>query len=64
MLLKEAYHQLQTDLLSIYDNREAAVISDWIIEEITNWTKSQRIIYHDHHLNQSQEQLYFQFKKE
>ena len=64
MLLKEAYHQLQTDLLSIYDNREAALIADWIIEEITNWTKSQRLIYHDHHLNQEQEQLYFQFKKE
>ena len=64
MLLKEAYHQLQTDLLSIYSNREAAVIAEWIIEEITSWTKSQRIIYHDHHLNQEQEQLYFQFKKE
>jgi release factor glutamine methyltransferase len=64
MLLKEAYHQLQTDLLSIYDNREAALIADWIIEEITNWTKSQQLIYHDHHLNQEQEQLYFQFKKE
>ena len=64
MLLKEAYHQLQTHLLSIYDNKEAAVIADWIIEEITSWTKSQRIIYHDHHLNQEQEQLYIQFKKE
>ncbi len=64
MLLKEAYHQLQKDLLSVYSNREAAVIADWIIEEITSWTKSQRIIYHDHHLNQEQEQLYFQFKTE
>ena len=64
MLLKEAYHQLQNDLLSIYSNREAAVIADWIIEEITSWTKSQRIIYHNHHFNQEQEQLYFQFKKE
>jgi release factor glutamine methyltransferase len=64
MLLKEAYHQLQSDLLLIYSNREAAVIADWIIEEITSWTKSQRIIYHDHHLNQEEEQLYFQFKKE
>lgn len=64
MFLKEAHNQLQSDLLAIYNNREAAVIADWIIEEITKWTKSQRIIYHDYHLNQEQELLYFQYKKE
>ena len=64
MLLKEAYHQLQTVLLPIYSNREASVIAEWIIEEITGWTKSKRIIYNDHHLNPEQEQLYFQYEKE
>jgi release factor glutamine methyltransferase len=64
MLLKEAYHQLQSALLAIYDNREAGVIADWIIEEITKWTKSQRIIHHDFHLNPDQEIQYRKFQDE
>jgi release factor glutamine methyltransferase len=64
MLLKEAYHQLQSALLAIYDNREAGVIADWIMEEITKWTKSQRIIHHDFHLTPEQEIQFIQFKDE
>ena len=64
MLLKEAYHQLQSALLAIYDNREAGVIADWIIEEITKWTKSQRIIHHDFHLTPDQEIQYRKFQDE
>lgn len=64
MLLKEAYHQLQAALLAIYDNREASVIADWIIEEITKWTKSQRIIHHDLHLTPDQEMQYRNFQDE
>lgn len=64
MLLKEAYHQLQFELLTIYDNREASVIADWIMEEITTWTKSQRIIHHDFHLTQEQEVQFIKFKDE
>ena len=64
MLLKEAYHQLQSELLAIYDNREASVIADWIMEEITTWTKSQRIVHHDFHFNQEQETQFLKFKDE
>ena len=64
MLLKDAYHQLQSALLAIYDNREASVIADWIMEEITTWTKSQRIIHHDFHLTPEQEIQYTQYKDE
>lgn len=64
MLLKEAYHQLQSALLAIYDNREASVIADWIMEEITKWTKSQRIIHHDFHLTAEQEIQYTKFQDE
>jgi release factor glutamine methyltransferase len=64
MLLKEAYHQLQSELLAIYDNREASVIADWIMEEITTWTKSQRIVHHDFHLNQEQEIQFSHYKNE
>lgn len=64
MLLKEAYHQLQSALSSIYEQREAANIADWIIEEITNWTKSQRIVHNDYHLSPTQEIQYLDYKKE
>jgi release factor glutamine methyltransferase len=64
MLLKQAYHQLQSDLLAIYDNREAGVIADWIMEEITTWTKSQRIIHQDYHLSLEQETKFLNFKSE
>ena len=64
MLLKEAYHQLQSGLITIYDNREAGVIADWIMEEITTWTKSQRIIHQDYHLTLEQETQFLNFKDE
>lgn len=64
MLLKEAYHHLQSSLLAIYDNREAGVIADWILEEITKWTKSQRIVHHDFHLTPEQEIQYTKLKDE
>ncbi|MEY3375826.1 MAG: peptide chain release factor N(5)-glutamine methyltransferase [Bacteroidota bacterium] len=64
MLLKEAYHHLQSSLLAIYDNREAGVIADWIMEEITKWSKSQRIIHHDFHLTPEQDIQYTKFKNE
>lgn len=62
MLLKEAYHQLQSGLHTIYDNRESGVIADWIMEDITKWTKSQRIIHQDYHLTREQEVLLTTFK--
>lgn len=64
MLMKEAYHQLQLELQAIYDHREAAVIADWIIEDITNWTKSKRILHHDVEFTEAQESLFSSMKKE
>ena len=64
MLMKEAYHVLQSDLSSLYDNREAANIADWVMEEVTKWTKSQRIIHHNQPLTDEQVNLLLQFKNE
>ena len=64
MLMKEAYHVLQSDLSSLYDNREAANIADWVMEEVTKWTKSQRIIHHNQPLTDEQVDLLLQFKNE
>jgi len=64
MLLKEAYHQLHAELLALYDHREAAAIADWIIEDITNWTKSQRILHHDVEFTEAQESRFSSMKKE
>jgi release factor glutamine methyltransferase len=64
MLIKEAYRQLQFEIQAIYDHREAAVIADWIIEDITKWTKSQRILHHDVEFTTAQESLFTSMKKE
>ena len=64
MLMKEAYHVLQSDLSSLYDNREAANIADWVMEEVTKWTKSQRIIHHNQPLSDEQVDVLLHFKNE
>lgn len=64
MLLRDAYHQLQSALSSMYEQREAANIADWAIEEISKWTKSQRIVHNDYHLSPAQEIEFLDYKKE
>lgn len=64
MLMKEAYHQLQVELQHLYDKREAIAISDWIIEDISNLTKSQRIIHHDIQFTPDQEIRFFDTRKQ
>ena len=64
MLIKEAYQLLQSELTSVYDNREASTIADWVLEEITSWTKSLRIVHHDKPLSDAQLEIFNRFKKE
>ena len=64
MLMKEAYHILQSDLSALYDSREAANIADWVMEDITKWTKSQRIIHHNQPLSDEQVDVLLHFKNE
>ena len=47
MLIKEAHHQFQRELSTLYDQREASSIADAVMEEITGWSRSQRIVHFD-----------------
>ena len=45
MTMHEAQQQLQTTLYQLYDNREAATISDWVMEHVTGMRKIDRIMH-------------------
>ncbi len=47
MTIQLAYKQLLVQLYDVYDNREAANIADWVIENVTGQNKLNRIIYKD-----------------
>jgi release factor glutamine methyltransferase len=52
--IKEAYHHLQQSLQPLYENREASNIADLIMEDITGWDRSKRVIHHDAELSEEQ----------
>lgn len=57
MTIQAAYKQLLATLYELYDNREAANISNWVIEHITGQGKIDRIIYKDLPVSIQQQQL-------
>jgi release factor glutamine methyltransferase len=62
--IKEAYHQLQQSIQPLYANREASNIADLIMEDITGWDRSRRIIHHDALLSEPQLERYTHCKEE
>ena len=64
MRIKEAYHQLQQSIQPLYENREAANIADLIMEDITGWDRSRRIVHHDALLSEPQLERYTHCKEE
>ncbi|MHA4847570.1 peptide chain release factor N(5)-glutamine methyltransferase [Flavitalea antarctica] len=56
MNLQEAINFLKTALSGIYDSREAATISDWVLEKITSLSRIDRLMYKDRTLTASQEE--------
>ena len=64
MRIKEAYHQLQQSIQPLYANREASNIADLIMEDITGWDRSRRIIHHDALLSEPQLERYTHCKEE
>jgi release factor glutamine methyltransferase len=44
MFLQQAYQLLQSSLIKLYDENEATVITNWVIESITGYTKLERIV--------------------
>lgn len=64
MRIKEAYHQLQQSIQPLYENREASNIADLILEDITGWDRSRRVIHHDALLSEQQLERYTHCKEE
>ncbi len=54
MNIKQAYQQLLLQLSTIYDNREAANIANWVIEYITEQNKINRILHPDIPISEKQ----------
>jgi release factor glutamine methyltransferase len=54
MTIKQAYHQLFTQLATIYHEREAANISDWVIEHITSYKRVDRIMFQNNIIGETQ----------
>ena len=61
MTISEANQQLLFTLYHDYDNREAASIADWLMENLTGWQKIDRIINKQIRLSTSQETALRQF---
>ncbi len=58
MTIQGAYKQLLAALYEIYDAREAANITDWVIENVTGQSRINRILFKDLQINlQHQERL-------
>ncbi len=62
--IKQAYHQLSEDISTLYDIREAKNIADWIMEELTGWDRSKRLIHQDTLLSESQLEKLNTYKEE
>ncbi len=57
MTIHEASRQLSTQLLLLYDEREAANIAGWVMERITGFTKIDRVINKAMPLSTEQQRL-------
>lgn len=61
MTIHEARLQLTDRLQSIYDTREAANITDWVLEHLTGWKKIDRIVHKDKPLSPEQDSQLAQY---
>lgn len=54
----QAFYQLKNNLQPLYDDREAAAIAHELVEHITGWSKTERLIHKDILLTTDQQQTY------
>jgi release factor glutamine methyltransferase len=57
MTIQEAQQQLLFQLYPIYDNREAAAIANWVMENVTEMKRIDRLVNKDTHLPLSKVEL-------
>lgn len=54
MTLQQAQQQLKEQLTTIYDSREAGNIADWVMENLTGWSKVDRLMHKQDELSNVQ----------
>jgi release factor glutamine methyltransferase len=64
MLIKEAYQAIQHHLQSLYGARESSQIAEMVMESITGYSRTQRLIHHDASFTDNQEILFDQYLSE
>jgi release factor glutamine methyltransferase len=64
MQLQEAFIKLRNDLIALYGDRESTLISHWVIESITGFTRSARLIHNSDSLTAEQESDFHKFQHE
>ena len=64
MQMKEAYQVLQQRLQSMYEPREASQIADMVIEKITGYSRTERLVHHEKIFNTDQATMFEQDVKE
>lgn len=64
MTILSAYQQLLNDLSELYDQREAANIADWVMENITGKTRSARLIHKNELLDETQLETWKNYSRE
>ncbi|NBO57527.1 MAG: peptide chain release factor N(5)-glutamine methyltransferase [Chitinophagia bacterium] len=64
MRMKEAYQLIQQRLQSMYEPREASQIAEMVIEKITGYTRTERLVHHEKLLNADQAVMFEQDLKE
>ena len=64
MTILQDSKNLIAELKKIYDDREATNIADMVMEKITGYTKSQRLIYKESVLDKKQQQLLQDFTQQ
>jgi len=64
MTLDQSRQHLLSQLSAIYDSREAANITDWVLEHLTGWKKIDRIVHKQEPLSPAQETQLAQYISE
>lgn len=64
MQVQEAFIKLRQELAALYDERESDQIAHWVIENITGYSRSARILHKTDLLSTAQESSFTQYLKE
>lgn len=64
MRMKEAYQLLQQRLQSMYEPREASQIAEMVMEKISGYSRTERLIHHEKLLNADQTEIFEEYLKE